>query len=146
MILRVPPLLSGHENENFFDFLVFIDKYTLKCPLSICEKKVSFDNVWISKNTIFEIPYHEKLKFLVFIDKYTLKCPLSICEKKKYLAKNRNSILFCGFLKIKFSVKKILFHPHISGMVRGIELKLFPHMLGTIWRGYFFLFRKILVW
>jgi hypothetical protein len=67
-------------------------------------------------------------------------------RKKKYLAKNRNSILFCVFLEIKFSRKKVLFHTHISGMVRGIELKFFSHILDTILRGHFFLFQKILLW
>jgi len=75
--------------------------------------------------------------------------PIETSTKKKkneYLEKNRNSILFCVFLEIKFSRKKVLFHTHISGMVRGIELKFFSHILDTILRGYFFLFQKILLW
>jgi hypothetical protein len=44
MALRGPPL-SGREKQNFFDFLFFIDKYTLKCPLSICGKNAVFHNV-----------------------------------------------------------------------------------------------------
>jgi len=38
--LRVPPSLFGRENQNFFDFLFFISKYTLKGSLSICEKNL----------------------------------------------------------------------------------------------------------
>jgi hypothetical protein len=67
-------------------------------------------------------------------------------KNDEYLKESRNSILFCIFLKINFSAKKVLFRPRFSGMVEGIELKFFPHILDTIWRGYFFLFQKILLW
>jgi hypothetical protein len=56
-------------------------------------------------------------------------------KNDEYLKKNRNKILFCVFLKIRFSAKKLLFRPHISGMVRGIELKIFSHILESIWGG-----------
>jgi hypothetical protein len=39
LLYRGAPPLSERKNKNFFDFLFFIDKYTLKCPISICEKK-----------------------------------------------------------------------------------------------------------
>jgi hypothetical protein len=64
----------------------------------------------------------------------------------EYLEKNRSSILFWVFLKISFSAKKLLFRPHISGMVRGIDLEFFSYILETIWRAYVFLFWKILLW
>ena len=80
--IKGTPPLSGHEKQNFFDFLFFIHKYTLKCPLSIC-------------------------------------------EKKKYLAKNRNSILFYVFLKTIFFTKKVQNRPRFSAPVHPIELKLF---------------------
>ncbi len=92
----------------------------------------------------FRDPLSRKTRFLVFIDKYTLKCPLSICEKKKYLAKNRNSILFCVFLKILFFTKKVQNRPRFSALVHPIELKFFLQILETLWGVYFFLFWKIL--
>jgi hypothetical protein len=67
-----------------------------------------------------------------------LKCPLSICEKKKYLAKNRNSILFCVFLKTIFFTKKVQNRPRFSALVHPIELKFFLQILETLWGAYFF--------
>jgi hypothetical protein len=63
-------------------------------------------------------------------------------KNDEYLEKNRNSIFFCVFLKINFSARKVLFRPHFSEMVRGIELELFPNMLDTIWRAHFFFISK----
>ncbi len=50
--LRVPPLLSERENENFFDFLFFIRKYTLKGRLSIYEKKSLSTTFGLRKKTM----------------------------------------------------------------------------------------------
>ena len=60
--------------------------------------------------------------------------------------KQQNFFVLSCFSRNHFSWKKLLFRPHISRMVRDIELKFFPHILDTIWGAYFFLFQKILLW
>jgi len=59
-------------------------------------------------------------------------------KNDEYLKKIEIKFCFAFFSKSGFLQKKLLFRPHISGMVRGIELKLFSHILETIWGGYFF--------
>ena len=66
-------------------------------------------------------------------------------RKKKYLAKNRNSILFCVFLKTIFCTKKLQNRPRFSAPVHPIELKIFLQILETIWGEYFFFVLKNIV-
>ena len=67
-------------------------------------------------------------------------------KKDEYSEKNWKWILFCVFLKINFLGEKLVFRPRFSGMVRGIELKRFLHILVTVWAWYFLLFQEILHW
>ncbi len=115
ILFKGTPPLSGPENQNFFDFLVFIDKYTLKCPLSICEKKVSFDNVLISKKPIFEIPYLEKLDFWFSLINilWSVLYRSAKKRKKRWVFGKKIEIKFCFafFSKSGFLQKTYCFAP-----------------------------------
>ncbi len=68
--LRVPPPpISGRENQNFFDFLFFTDIYTLKCSLSICEKKNLFSQRFDPKKEQILKPLCQKTRFFTFFFK-----------------------------------------------------------------------------
>ena len=88
-----------------------------------------FRNAWDISQIQFEIAHLD-------FSRYDLNEKIENCKW----------IFFRAFLKINFLGKKLVFRPRFSDMVREIELKLFLHILVTIWGGYFFLFQKILYW
>jgi hypothetical protein len=141
--LRGPPPFPDVKNKIFSIFFFSLINILWSVLYRSAKKIFSFTMFW-SRKTGFSRSPITKNSIFFFIDKYTLKCPLSICEKKKYLAKNRNSILFCGFLKTIFWPKKVQNRPRFSAPVHPIELKIFLQILETIWGVYFFLFWKIL--
>ncbi len=129
---------------------IFLDKThvyikSLRVPPPFPDlKKIFFRFFVFQRNIYFEVSsihwtHFEKSNITLKFWKNQNKMKFSIWKQQIFF-------VLSSFSRNNFLYKNLTFRPHISRMVRDIELKFFPHILDTIWGGYFFLFQKILLW